>query len=266
MTFTVRRILVSLLYLNPPYDFEADEGSTQRTERTFLQHTYRWLKPGGVLVLVIPKAGLLTAVRSSLPNLRNSGFAVSQRPTRFALTKWSSSASAVPDGNGSDCWIARFRRDGSFLQSCRAIPVELQALSPEPDFKYAVPESAPVVLVYKGLPLDEIEDLLPKSSAYRQANRLLFGRQAAIEGRPLTPLHGGHIGLLCTAGMLNGIFGEGENRHIAHWQSIKVVDHFEETSDDGTITQRDRDRFTNRVSLIFADGRTTTLGEKGEER
>ena len=26
---------VSLLYLNPPYDFESDEGSYQRTERTF---------------------------------------------------------------------------------------------------------------------------------------------------------------------------------------------------------------------------------------
>ena len=38
----------SLLCLNPPYDFETDEGSTQRTERSFLQHTYRWLKPGGV--------------------------------------------------------------------------------------------------------------------------------------------------------------------------------------------------------------------------
>ena len=100
--------------------------------------------------------------------------------------------------------------------------------------------------------------------------RLPSGQPAAclaggrcIEGRPLTPLHGGHIGLLCTAGMLNGIFGEGENRHIAHWQSIKVVDHFEETAEDGTVTQRDRDRFTNRVSLVFADGRTATLGEKG---
>jgi hypothetical protein len=63
--------------------------------------------------------------------------------------------------------------------------------------------------------------------------------------------------------MLNGVFGEAENRHIAHWQSIKVVDHFEETGEDGTVTQRDRDRFTNRVSLVFADGRTAKLGEKG---
>jgi hypothetical protein len=50
---------VSLLYLNPPYDLETDEGRAQRTERTFLQQTYRWLKPGGVLVLVIPKGRIV---------------------------------------------------------------------------------------------------------------------------------------------------------------------------------------------------------------
>jgi len=37
--------------------------------------------------------------------------------------------------------------------------------------------------------------------------------------------------LLCTAGMLNGIFGEGEMRHIAHWQSVKLVDKSEEEED-----------------------------------
>lgn len=59
--------------------------------------------------------------------------------------------------------------------------------------------------------------------------------------------------------MLNGIFGEKENRHIAYWQSIKVVNHVEETDEDGTVTLRDRERFTHRVSLVFADGRTATL-------
>ena len=74
-----------------------------------------------------------------------------------------------------------------------------------------------VQMVYRGLPLDLIEDLLPRSSGYRQASAVLFAQQADVSGRPLTPLHGGHVGLLCTAGMLNGIFGEGEMRHIAHW-------------------------------------------------
>ena len=254
---------VSLLYLNPPYDFESDEGSSQRTERTFLQHTYRWLKPSGVLVLVIPKTRIVDCTQILASQFKELRIRRLTAPDSVRFDQ------VVVFG------IRRTRRERERLldreiQERRQLLAELsrnsselQPLSPEPDFKYAVPESTPVVLVYKGLPLDEIEDLLPKSSAYRQANRLLFGRQGTIEGRPLTPLHGGHIGLLCTAGMLNGIFGEGDNRHIAHWQSIKVVDHFEETSDDGTITQRDRDRFTNRVSLIFADGRTTTLGEKG---
>ena len=44
----------SLLYMNPPYDFEIGEGKNQRMERLFLEHVARWLKPGGVLVFVLP--------------------------------------------------------------------------------------------------------------------------------------------------------------------------------------------------------------------
>ncbi len=254
---------VSLLYLNPPYDFETDEGNAQRTERTFLQHSYRWLKPGGVLVLVIPKARILdccTILASQVKEVRIRRLTAPDSVRFDQVVVFGIRRTRRERERLRDCEIQEARQ---LLAKLSRNSRELQPMSPEADFKYTVPESAPVVLVYKGLPLDEIEDLLPKSSAYRQANRLLFGRQATIEGRPLTPLHGGDIGLLCTAGMLNGIFGEGEKRHIAHWQSIKVVDHFEETADDGTVTQRDRDRFTNRVSLVFADGRTATLGEKG---
>ena len=46
-----------LLYENCPYDWTLEgsaEGRSSRTEQVFLSHTYRWLKPGGVLVLVIP--------------------------------------------------------------------------------------------------------------------------------------------------------------------------------------------------------------------
>ncbi len=44
----------SLLYLNPPYDSEIGSVANRRMERLFLDHTYRWLVPEGVLVLVIP--------------------------------------------------------------------------------------------------------------------------------------------------------------------------------------------------------------------
>ena len=44
----------SFLYLNPPYDFEVGEGKNQRMENLFLDEFFRWLKPGGVLAMVIP--------------------------------------------------------------------------------------------------------------------------------------------------------------------------------------------------------------------
>src|SRR5262249_25574239 len=90
---------------------------------------------------------------------------------------------------------------------------DIPPLPERAEIPYPVPPSPPAVLVYNGLPLDEIEDKLVDSSAYRQVKRILLRERASIRGRPLTPLHGGHVGLLCTAGMLNGVFGESELRH-----------------------------------------------------
>lgn len=88
---------------------------------------------------------------------------------------------------------------------------------------------------------------------------MIFAQQSDIVGRPLTPLHGGHVGLLCTAGMLNGIFGEGESRHIAHWQSVKSVDKTEEEEEDGKTVIRERERFSNELTLVFGSGDIATL-------
>lgn len=54
---------LSLLYLNPPYDFEIGQANNQRLELVFLEHAYRWLKPGGVLVFVIPQPQLRPCAR-----------------------------------------------------------------------------------------------------------------------------------------------------------------------------------------------------------
>src|SRR5882762_3528698 len=54
---------LSLLYLNPPYDWEAGDSNNQRLEFVFLEHTYRWLKPGGVLLFVIPQLRLTKCAR-----------------------------------------------------------------------------------------------------------------------------------------------------------------------------------------------------------
>jgi hypothetical protein len=100
-------------------------------------------------------------------------------------------------------------------------PSQIPVLPHEPEARYDVPVSGPAQLVYRGLPLDDIEDVLPQSAAYRQAKRILFAEPVSATGRPLTPLHAGHVGLLACSGLLNGIFGSGDERHIAFWQAVK---------------------------------------------
>ena len=72
-------------------------------------------------------------------------------------------------------------------------------------------------------------------------------------------------GLLTTAGLLNGIFGEGPDLHVARWESIKVTDRFEETDENEVTTIRERERFTQSLTLVYADGTTSILDEKGRE-
>ena len=59
-----------LLYLNPPYDWTLGPTDSRRTEQAFLSHTYRWLKPGGVLVFVIPGDRLAECSQILAPHFR----------------------------------------------------------------------------------------------------------------------------------------------------------------------------------------------------
>jgi len=208
----------SLVYLNPPYDFEIGEEKSQRMERLFLDHVYRWLKRGGVLILVIPwdhirDCGQILAYQFRDVRVYNLTEPDSVKYKQIAVMGVRLTRSERDRLQDSEITRARM-----WYESLARDPGKLPSLPSEPDHQYVVLPSEPVQLVYRGLPLDQIEDLLPRSLAYRQASAVLFAQQADVSGRPLTPLHGGHVGLLCTAGMLNGIFGEGQTRHIAHWQ------------------------------------------------
>jgi len=255
---------VSLLYLNPPYDWEAGASHNQRLESVFLEHTYRWIKPGGVLLFIIPQprlpkyARLLSEQFAELRLFRLTEPACVQYKQIVVLGTRRKRHSRLTDATLLDSvrWLEEL-----------ATKPDLDSLGDSPDFLYELPSSGPLVLTHVGIPLDEVEDLLLESAAYRQASRVLLPKQRDVRGRPLTPLHGGHVGLLCTAGMLNGTFGEGENRHIAHWRSVKFTDHWEEEEEDGIKILHDRERFSHELTLVFANGKTQILTheKKGSE-
>jgi len=245
-----------LVFLDPPYDWTTGETRSERTERVFLAHTYRWLKAGGVLVLVVPAV-----------HFRECGeiLASQFKDTRiFRLTDPESVRyrQVVVLATRRSRRDREQLRDHDIVERRANIGGNYERHAPLGDANtplYGIPEGGSANLEYRGLPLDEIEDLLPRSSAYRQAARILFPEPAAFKGRPLTPLHGGHVALCAVSGMLNGVFGSGKDLHVAAWQAVKVVDRSEETEEDGTIIQRGRERFTNELTLVYASGETAIL-------
>ena len=251
-----------LLYLNPPYDWESGESNNQRLEAVFLEHTYRWLKAGGVLLFVIPQLRLAKCARllsehfTDLRVFRLTEPACLQYKQIVVLATRRKRHSRVTDA---------VLLDGVRYLEVLATKSELEPLGDTAEVRYEVPASESAVLTNMGIPLDEVEDLLLESAAYRQAGRVLLPKLNDVRGRPLTPLHGGHVGLLCTAGMLNGVFGEGEARHIAHWRSVKFTDHWEEQEEDGTKILHDRERFSHELTLVFANGKTQVLTHEKKE-
>lgn len=248
----------SLLYLNPPYDSEIGSFDNKRMEYLFLKHTYRWLAPSGVLVFVVqhdqlePCATLLSAHFGWFQVLRLTD-PESVRFDQVALL------------------AVRKRVPVDALESNRVALVEAIHRDPLPELtgdeaKFAIPSSAETRLSYRGLPLDELEDLAAHSPAWRKLAPLLLPKDEIPIERPITPLHAGHVGLLCTAGMLNGVAGAGPDRHIARWQTRKYETTFTEKEDGYTEIHR-QERFSNEVALVYEDGRTLVLTDKrkGEE-
>jgi hypothetical protein len=227
-------------------------------ELLFLRRTFRWLVNGGVLVMVVPHAQLQECV----PLL-------SEAFTQFSVFRLSDPESERFDQVA--LLAVRSRVSGSAYEANRQKLIEAIWKHPLPilsgyETPYDVPPSPPTQMVHRGLPLDELEDLAISSAAWNKTRSFLLPKEESSVGRPITPLHGGHVGLLCTAGLLNGTFGNGQDRHIARWRTIKYVTTFEEKIEGYTEIHK-RERFSNELALVYADGRTLVLtDEKKKEK
>ncbi|MGC2101180.1 MAG: DUF6094 domain-containing protein [Candidatus Sulfotelmatobacter sp.] len=153
---------VSLLYLNPPYDWECGEINNQRLELVFLEHSYRWLKAGGVLIFIIPQLRLAKCARllsehfTDLRVFRLTEPACLQYKQIVALA-----TRRKRDSKVSDAVLLGGVRHLEAL----ATKSEVEALGDNPEVQYEVPASEQVILIHVGIPLDEVEDLLLEPEA-----------------------------------------------------------------------------------------------------
>ena len=86
-------------------------------------------------------------------------------------------------------------------------------------------------------------------------------------GRNATHRKGRDPALLACSGMLNGFFGEGDMRHIAHWRSVKHVDEFNEEGEaEGETIIRKRERFSHELTLAYESGQIVELKETKQNK
>jgi hypothetical protein len=180
----------SLLYLNPPYDSELGPHSNRRMELVFLEHCYRWVVSEGVLVFVVPAPAVGTCAR-----LLASQF---DRLSVFRLEHTESVRfnQVVVFGRRNKSHLRGEPKGADELLRIAYNPHLLPVLNQELAERYAIPPSSPAAITNTGLPLDAIEDALQRSVAMQNARGILMRKQQKMTGRPVTPLHKGHVGTI----------------------------------------------------------------------
>ena len=85
-----------VLFLNPPYDFDAED---KRTEHAFLMYTTRYLTEGGLLLFIVPRQRLAVSARYLSSHYRDCGAGRSPTRSGRSSTRW--------------CWRARRKAEPS---------------------------------------------------------------------------------------------------------------------------------------------------------
>ena len=143
----------SLLYLNPPYDAEVGQFANKRMEYVFLDHTYRWLKQGGVLVFVIPEDRIIHCTDILATHFADVRVYRMEDPESIRFKQIVIFGTRKPQhGTVRDKNLIALKR---LAQGYVPFPVIDGTARP-----YAIPSSEATPPVYRGLPLDEIDNMI----------------------------------------------------------------------------------------------------------
>jgi len=240
---------MGVLFLNPPYD----DGEGERTEFTFLRGTLEALAPQGVLVYIIPlkrfTAPVAECVASHLSSIKLHRF---------------------PDPEYADFGqIVVFGRKLMFPIDGRDAARELLAAAAAPDrilplpvdvpysHRYTVPDTGNAVLQLRSHSPQDIVLLAKSSPLWSRVEDLIDPPALGEVGRPPSPLHAGHVGLLLSAGCLNGLVGRGAERHIVVGRPIKhtvETTEVEETNDGSVEVTKRLETFRVTIKMLLPSG------------
>ena len=238
----------SLLWLNPPYDHDAED---KRTEHAFLTQCSRYLAPDGLLVFIVPRKRLRVSARYLASHYSRLSCWAFPEPEREAFDQvvviGERKHDAFPD-TYTENLIGRWA-DGDLesLDEVRYSEFNLRA------------ETAGEVL----FTTRTIDPVTATTEARRsglwqspQVTDALWPQEDA-RTRPLMPLRRGHLAMLVAAGFLDNLELEADgSRILVKGRTAKELVLVEETPEKEVYRERMR---TTVVSLDLQTGEITDI-------
>jgi predicted RNA methylase len=223
----------SILYLNPPYDFDAEDG---RTELSFLKHTLPYLTPRGLLLFVVPQKRITPRIARVL-----SAYFEDLKVRRFPADEFQAFGQIVIAGFKK----ARAEIDGEVLASLTQIQsMDLPEIHRK-EFSFTVPAVGRDFFIRSSeFGPDELAEELKESSLWKEPALGLLEEdgQTSPASQPLMPPRKAHLAMLIAAGLINNqILEANGKRLLIKGTSKKAIDRFEEETEKGIkITERER--------------------------
>ena len=245
---TIANNAFGVLFLNPPYDFDAED---KRTEHAFLTYTTRYLTEDGLLLFIVPKQRLAVSARylsSHYRDLRCWAFPTPEREVFDQVVLIGRRKSEPSPDSYAEEQVRAWSLGDPEEFSYRPYPVYDPPVVPAGDILFATRTVDPLAAVAEARKAglwasQEVRDSLWPADDRRT--------------RPLMPLRRGHLAMLVAAGFLDNLVLEADGQRIlVKGRTTKEMVLAEET--ENTEVYRERLR-TTVVALDLDGGEITDI-------
>jgi hypothetical protein len=219
--------------LNPPYDFDQEDG---RTELSFLKHTLPYLAPGGLLLFLVPQKRITTRIARVL-----SAYFEDLKVRTFPAAEFQAFGQIVIAGVKKACSEV----DSEVLANLSHIPTADFPEMHRKEFSFTVPAVCRDFFIRSAeFGPDELAEELNGSPLWKEPSLGLVAEEGEIRPaiQPLMPPRKAHLAMLIAAGLINNQILEANGRRLLiKGTAKKVIDRFEEETENGIkITERER--------------------------
>ena len=257
----------SLLYLNPPYDWDPGEqpgpgNKNQRWEEVFLKSTVHKVMPGGVLVFLLPQTWLPTVGK------RLAGYYSDLACRRLPDGEYEMFKQVVIFGRRRRKFAHDAELEATIRQWAQAGPaLPTLEMDVQPYLIPAGDRKKAVKFMRNTLRNEELVELAAGVPGDELAQRLTPPSVEDISLVPATPFRTSHLAQLVTAGLAGTLSLNGKDGHDPYLAKGRVVKQFAVTGSQIEPTERgtrtritEREMFSLTAYVLKANGDSEAMG------